>query len=231
MPKNERLFTVSDATMIEHADTVKVSLPDDISDFTSFDSTISTEYPNQISGAIDAVLAVKSDQVIIDEQVEKTQNLNEAMGQCTNAFRTIAYFARKVFKDNKAVQNQFGLNDIEKVRNNQPRMILFMEELAETAQKYQADLVAAGCNEAVITALPEKAAALRTANTEQEKFKKDRGLYTQERVEKLNELYRLMVPISEIAQIIYADDPARLARYLLPKPKGSNDAPDDLITS
>ncbi len=231
MPKNERLFTVSDAAMIEHADTVKASLPDDITDFTSFDSTISAEYPNQISGAIDAVLAVKSDQVIIDEQVEKTQNLNEAMGQCTNAFRTVAFFVRKAFKDNKAVQNQFGLNDIEKVRNNQARMILFMEELAETAQKYQADLVAAGCNEAVITALPEKAATLRTANTEQEKFKKDRGLYTQERVQKLNELYKLMVPISEIAQIIYADDPARLARYLLPKPTGSTDAPDDLITS
>ncbi len=231
MPKNERLFTVSDATLIEHADTVKASLPDDIAEFTSFDTTISAEYPNTIAAAIDAVLALKSDQVIIDEQVEKTQNVNEAMGQCTNAYRTVAFFVRKAFNGNRAVQNQFGLNDIEKVRNNQPRMILFMEELADTVQKYQADLVAAGCNEAVITSLPQKAEALRTANTEQEKFKKDRGLLTQERVEKLNELYKLLVPISEIAQIIYADDPARLARYMLPKPKGSIDAPDDLITS
>ncbi len=231
MSKNERLFTVSDATLIEHADTVQASLPDDIIDFTSFDSTISAEYPNAIAAAIDAVLALKSDQEIIDELVEKTQNVNEAMGQSTNAFRTVAFFVRKAFKDNKAVQNQFGLNDIEKVRNNQARMILFMEELSETAQKYQAELVAAGCNEAVITSLPQKAETLRTANIEQEKFKKDRGLHTQERVEKLNELYKLLVPISEIAQIIYADDPARLARYLLPTPKGSIDAKDDLVTS
>ncbi len=231
MSKNERLFAVSDADMIEHADTVKATLPEDIGDFTAFDNTLSAEYPATIGTAIDNVLSVKSDQVIIDEQVEKTQNLNEALGECSNAFRTIAFFTRKAFDGNTAVQNQFGLNDIRKVRNNQAKMVLFMDSLAQTAQKYQAELVAAGCNEAIITSLPDKADALRQANMEQEKFKKDRGLYTQERVEKLNELYKLLVPISEIAQIIYSDDPARLERYLLPKPKGSVDAPDDLVTS
>lgn len=231
MAEKTRQYTISDAVLLEHADTVKASISDDISNFTAFDSTIPAEYADQIGTAIDAVLAVKSDQVIIDEQVELTQNLNDAMGACTNAFRTIAFFVRKVFDGNTAIQNQFGFNDIHKVRNNQAKMILFMDSLVETAQKYQNDLVAAGCNEAVITSLAEKAAALRTANTEQEKFKKDRGLYTQERVEKLNELYKMLVPVSEIAQIIFADDPARLERYLLPKPPGSNDAPDDLVTS
>lgn len=231
MSKNERDYSVSDASIIEHADTVKASIADDLGDFTAFDSTIVPDYGTQIGAAIDGVFAIKSDQVIIDEQVEKTQHLNKAMGDCTSAFRTVAYFVRKAFDGNKAVQNQFGFNDIDKVRNNQSKMILFMESLAETAQHYQAELVAAGCNEAVITSLPEKATALRTANTEQEKFKKDRGLYTQERVQKLNELYRLLVPVSEIAQIIYADDPARLGRYILPKPPGSTNAPDDLVTS
>ena len=100
-----------------------------------------------------------------------------------------------------------------------------MESLAVTALRYKSDLVEAGCKEAIIDALPAQAEDLKTANTAQEKFKKDRGLITQERVIKLNEIFELLSPVSKIAQIIFADNPAILAKYTLPQVKKKSPAP------
>ena len=53
-------------------------------------------------------MAVKSDDVVIDEQTEKTTLVNKALAACNTAYKTIAHFVRKVYADNKPVQNQFG---------------------------------------------------------------------------------------------------------------------------
>ena len=215
MSANERLYTVSDAAMLLRAETVNASLPEDIADFTAIDTTLDETYPTTISSALSNVLAIKTDQVIIDEQAQLTENLLAKSKECSTGYRTIAYFARKAFPDSPAVQNQFGLNDYEKARDNQAQMILFMESMAATAQRYSAELIAEGCSQATIDNIAALATGLKAANTAQEKFKKDRGVITQERVIKLNELYKLLTPISEVAQIIYADNPAMLAKYVL----------------
>jgi len=215
MSKNERNFNVSDAALLQHAETVFASIGENITDFSVFDSTLTEAYPTSIANAIAEVKAIKQDQLVIDEQAELTERLNEKMYACAAAYRTIAYFARKAFPSGTAVQNQFGMNDYEKARDNQPKMILFMESLVSTAQNYASELLAAGCNQTAIDSLAPLASELKEANTAQEKFKKDRAVITQERVTKLNALYQLLVPLSEVAQIIYAGNPAMLAKYVL----------------
>jgi hypothetical protein len=231
MPSNERLFKVPEAMLLEHAEVVAEMFATDAADFTAFDSTLTVEYGTTIKNAVSAVTALKSDQVIIDQMAELTQGVLNAMGTCNTDYKTIAYFVRKAFKNNKAMQNQFGFNDIEKVRKSQPKMVLFMEEHAGTAMEHKTELVAQGCKEELIDKLLLDALNLKTANINQEKFKKERGVITQERVKLLNEVYKLLKPISEVAQIIYSDDAARLAKYNLPRPKSSQNTPDDLIES
>jgi hypothetical protein len=231
MSLNDRLFKMPEAKLLEHAEVVARMYPTDVVSFTAFDSTFTIEYETTIKNAISAVTALKSDQVIIDEMAECTQHVLDAMGTCNTDYKTIAYFVRKAFKNNKAVQNQFGFNDIEKVRRSQARMVLFMEEHAGTATDHKAELVAEGCNEALIDQLLVDAQNLKEANIKQEKFKKERGVITQERVKLLNGVYLLVKPINDIAQIIYSDDAARLAKYSLPKPKSSQNSSDDLIES
>ena len=231
MSLNDRLFKMPEAKLLEHAEVVARMYPTDVVNFTAFDSTFTPEYETSIKNAINAVTALKSDQVIIDEMAECTQDVLNAMATCNTDYKTVAYFVRKAFKNNKAVQNQFGFNDIEKVRQSQPRMILFMEEHAGTATDHKAELVAEGCNEVLIDKLLVDAQNLKEANIKQEKFKKERGVITQERVKLLNGVYLLVKPINDIAQIIYSDNPAQLAKYSLPKPKSSQNSADDLIES
>ncbi len=231
MPINDRLFKIQEAKLLQHAEVVARLYPTDVVDFSALDSTFTAEYGTTIKDAINAVTALKSDQVIIDEMAECTQDVLNAMATCNTDYKTVAYFVRKAFKNNKAVQNQFGFNDIEKVRRSQPRMVLFMEEHAGTATDHKAELMAEGCNEVLIDKLLVGAQNLKEANIKQEKFKKERGVITQERVNRLNNVYLLVKPINDIAQIIYSDNPAQLAKYSLPKPKSSQNSADDLIKS
>jgi len=89
-----------------------------------------------------------------------------------------------------------------------------MEEHAGTATEHKTELVAQSCTEALIDKLLVDAQNLKSANIKQEKFKKERGVITQERVQLLNEVYMLLKPISEVAQIIYSDDAVRFAKYV-----------------
>jgi hypothetical protein len=231
MPINDRQFKVPEAILLQHAEVVAKMFPTDSADFVAFDATISAEYGNTIKNSINAVIELKSDQIIIDEMAEYTQHVLNAMSDCNLSYKTIAYFVRKAFKKDTAVQNQFGFNDIEMVRKSQPKLVLFMEQHAGTATKYKDHLVSAGCNEEIINQLLTNAEELKAANAAQEEFKKERGVITQERVKRLNHVYELVKPLNDIAQIIYSEDPARMAKYTLPKPKSSQNTPDDLIES
>lgn len=231
MPKNDRIYKIPDMDLLEFADTMVGFLPDDITDFSSFDSTLGKEDIIDIKQAIDEVYAVKSDDIVIDEQAELTEKVNNKLSECNKAYKTIAFFVRKAFPDNEAVRNKFGFNDIEKARNNQPYMIQFMLSLSKTAIEYQKELVLVGCSIAALKKLSVLHDELRDANADQEMFKKQRGIITQERIEKLNNLYTLLKPFSQIADIIYEDRPVYREKYILPKPKGSTNSSDDLITS
>ena len=216
--KIRRKFNLKDAQFIEHSEVLAATLPGDLPAFTAFDSTIDSVYLTGLQQNILDVKAIPPDEVVVDEQAEHTLLVNQALNACNEDYKTVAYFVRKAFKSNPAIRNQFGLNDITGARKNQAEMVLFMESLAKTATKYSAQLIEAGCSESLITGLEARAATLHDANIAQEKFKDDRSLKTQTRVETLNKLYERLRPVYDSAVFIFADNPQKLRIYTLPKP-------------
>lgn len=101
-----------------------------------------------------------------------------------------------------------------------------MQSLAKTAAKYAEQLGEAGCKEELITGLPEKAAALNEVNIEQERFKNNRAIVTQDRVRALNKVYRLLQPLHNAAEFIYRDDPVRYSIYTMPQPVPPPETPE-----
>lgn len=226
MSKNDRDFNISDAELIEHAETVVATLPSDMPTFTAFDSTITADYIPQLQAAIADAKDYPTDNVMIDEMAEQTLEVERIFTACYDDYKTIAYFVRKAFADNPAIRNQFGLNDIEKARKSQPKMVVFMESLAKTAAKYESQLLSSGCNAELINGLSNKAIALHNANIAQEKFKNDRAINTQDRIKALNQVYRLLQPLHDAAAIIYSDDPVRFSIYTMPQSGSSSENPE-----
>jgi len=135
-----------------------------------------------------------------------------------------------VFPNNESIANQFGANKIAKVRTNQSLMIPFMDMLNQSVIKFKDQIIAAGCQESVLAGIPALQKELLDTNTAQEQFKDSKGYETEARVAALNNLYSKLVPLSQIAQIIYADSPARLGMYILPRPASSTPSNDDLLS-
>ncbi|WP_439183354.1 hypothetical protein [Carboxylicivirga taeanensis] len=221
MKKTERTYNLSDAVLLRYGNRIAEVIPEDFEAFKTFDTTFPDSYQADLKTSLASVMALKTDMVIVDEMAEKTQAVQEAMAACNSAFRTIKFFVNKAFPGNTAVHNQFGFNDIAKARRNHGTMLLFMGDFTKVTQSYRTALLEAGCSEGLLDSLPQLHQELQEAETAQELFKKERGLLTQQRVEKLNELYKLLTPVSEMAQIIYANDEARRARYSLPSPNAS----------
>ncbi|MGM0531817.1 MAG: hypothetical protein ACQER7_10735 [Bacteroidota bacterium] len=231
MKEIHRKSSLPDARLYEHGTKVTRSLEEDIEDFSTFDSTIDEKFINSLQGTLDGVRDIKKDDVMVDEQAQHTDEVNRKMAACNKGYKTVAYFVRYVFDDDESIQNEFGLNDIKGARNNQSQMIFFMTSLAKTAAKYKDQLIKGGMNPDTIDALPRLAQELDEANQKQEQFKDERGKLTQERIQRVNALYDPLARISDIARIIYADDPAQLNKYQMPTPDSSTNSEEDLITS
>lgn len=225
--KSNRLYHLKDAHFLEYSEVVAATLPADLPDFTAFDATITGDYVTQIQQSIDKAKAISPDEIVKSEMKEETQKVDKAMEDCDKAYQNLAFFVRKVFKGNAAVQNQFGRNDIQKARSSQPVMVVFMENLAKTAAKYTDELTQAGCPATLITGLADKAAALHDANIAQEQFKSERILNTQSRIELFNNVYALLQNLHNVAMIIYRDNPEKLSIYTMPqRPKKASADPE-----
>ena len=72
MPNNDRLFKMPEAKLLEHAEVVASLYPTDVVDFSAFDSTFTLEYGGTIKN---------SDQVVIDEMAERTQDVHDEEGE------------------------------------------------------------------------------------------------------------------------------------------------------
>ncbi|MEI6060691.1 MAG: hypothetical protein WCR72_08280 [Bacteroidota bacterium] len=226
MSSVSRLYSIPDADLLQAGEIIALTLPDDIASFTAFDSTITSSYPDTLRTALGQARSIRTDDVVVQDLADFTQAVYKAHADCYTAYKTLAYFVRKSYAGNTAMQRKFGLAEIRNAVNNQNKFIRFMQDLAVTALEYQDVLVSNGCSADLISNLPALAQALLEADRAQEKFKKDRGQLTQDRVGYLNNLYLLLDPLDEVAQIIFRNDTARMAKYMLPRPpKPSVDEP------
>ncbi len=218
MSKNLRIYNVSDADLLQAAEVMVIKIPDDIESFTTFDSTIKAGYPSTIGAAIALAKSIPPDSQIVQTQAGLTQKLKKASAACYQTYQTIAFFVRKAYVGDIAMHKKFGLNEINKVRFNQNKFKQFIELLFASAEEHKQALIDKGCNENVFVALPLLLKTFTDAGSNQKKFKKQRGLITQQRIRNLNALFLLLKPLEEISANIFSHDPAKKKAYRLPHP-------------
>ena len=118
------------------------------------------------------------------------------------------------------------MNSYTKARGIQSEMVLFMHELATTVEKYKTELMDAGLKESVITSIKPAAEALEKTNITQKTGKDNRSAKTEDRIELLNSMYDILAEFSEAAKIVFAKDPVKKERYILPHSKSIDNPPE-----
>jgi hypothetical protein len=226
-----RLFSTSDAKMLEFARLIHGFFLTDLADFTAFDPDFDPVYAAAFLASIVAAESFSSDDQLIDVMATATVEVEENMKACRDYFQSSKYFIEKAYPKKPTVWNEFGYNDYMESRQVQAKMIQFMLHFHETATKYSAELIAVNFDAAKIAEIKSLADALQAANFVQETIRKERTTKTQNRVTLLNECWENCQTIRKAAKAVYAENWGKWQLYLLPwGGEGEAPAPTEEIT-
>lgn len=220
--KIARIYNIADSDLIEFCRTAIGNLTNNLQDFTNVDTTVNPAFADDLTQLVEQAEGIQSDEVVTDEQTELTNQVNEKMHECREHYKLIMYFAKKAFPDNAAIRNGFGENNYGKIRASQSKMPAFMKNLHDKATKYQPELLAVGASQEQIDKILTLHDQIVQTNYDQEIFISNRPGLTSVRVEKMNEIWKRLAQISELSQIIYADNFVKMQLFLLPQRKASN---------
>jgi hypothetical protein len=209
-----RNYRGTDAEMTATARVVHGLMVGDLAKFTAFDSTITAPYATLFLTAINNADTVIADSAVIDMQVQKTEAIQGAMDDAKGKYADVKYFSQKAFPTSTATQNEFGLNDYERARKSPTQMIQFLDEMHRACVKYQTQLVAKGFSVAAIAEIQTIRTKLRTTNTDQGVFKKQRPTLTADRITVLNNCYAYISEVNAAAQRVYKKDFAKSNQFV-----------------
>ncbi|MHB8904612.1 MAG: hypothetical protein ACYC6D_00625 [Melioribacteraceae bacterium] len=211
-----RSFSGSDADMIQASRVMQGLFVEDKIAFTNFDSEFADPFAENWLQKIEAGNTVAQDSLYVSGQTELTKNVELKMTESRDFFQMMKYFIEKAFPNRKEIWTQFGVNDYDKARTSETKMIQFLGVLHKTAVEFKTELIAAGFSQEKIDKIAALLTELINADYEQEMSKKKRPAITQERIEKLNECYSIMQKVSKAGKIIFANNRAKYDQYLLP---------------
>ena len=214
----QRKYGMSDAILLETADTIIGYLENDINQFTTFDPA---EFPatfiNTVKQKVTDAFVEGGDTIGKTQLKVQTDIVNKEMDNCKTYMEDLKYWVKKSFTNHPAIQQQFGVNRFREIFGSQPRLIQFMESLPHTIHTHRAELVATGTPATLLDQAESLSTALRDANTVQENLKGNRTITTESRIIHLNSLYDLLRKIEDAAAIIYRGEEVKRALYKITK--------------
>ncbi|WP_420578648.1 hypothetical protein [Ekhidna sp.] len=223
-----RNYKYSDDLLIQYASDQLSFLAEDLDDFTAFDPDLGATKRDQMQTLVEWALMEGGDEINVSKLGDLTDALHQEMDNARKLYNQLRYWVIKAFPTRKAVQRQFGIGRFSKVADSQETMVTFFSGLVQSVADYRAQLEAANAPAALLDSVATQATALADANNAQEKKKGNRGVDTEERVTKLNELYELTKAYNTAAEYVFFDSPAKRDRYRPPSRSIAADEEEDL---
>lgn len=220
-------INVSVADFQEHTGTVLHYLNEDMGAFVAFDPDLGEAKKAKLQALYEKSLTVGTDRKEIAHITEKTIEVNMLVAQAKELLTTLSYFGKKCFAERKDIQKELGIMDYRNALRSQSRFIPYLFEVAQATQKYNEDLLSVGLPENVVAQLQPLAENLNTANTEQESRKNARKVSTVDRSDIRMKIYQILGEYNDAAAIVFAADPVRRERYLLPNGNRKNTSQDE----
>lgn len=226
MKKNrvEREFAFTDGVLKQKADEVINLIDRDTVEFADrgYNAAKKTEFVN----ARNAVENVTSDEQFDAIKAHLTAQKDASRRLLEKTMRTVFNMAENAFGNGTAKYREFG--DAEISRQTDSDLVRTAKITASTAQKYLVNLTPEGLTTAKITLLNTQRTTFDVAIDDQAKGISDRDVATEDRVETLNILYRLLVKYADIGKdIFYESDEAKYNDYVIyDTPSGFAPPPD-----
>lgn len=211
-----RNYSMADDEMFQFTGIMIGLFEGDKAAFIAYDPDFADPFQANWEADLEAAEAVPKDEAVVDELTGLSAKVEEAMDKCRHKFQSSKFFIEKAFPKNGPVQNEFGYDDYDKVRQSHPKMTSFMENFHRVAEKYKEKLIAKNYTQEKIDEIKTMHNELKLADQKQEAAKKGRPVLTQDRIIILNKPWDTAVLVHKAANNIFHDDAAKFAQYALP---------------
>lgn len=212
----KRTFNIADPRLLEHTGVVLEASNEDLPQFTAFDPDLDEAFVSALSAAYVTTLEEGGDDAARGKLGEKTQALLNAIKYCGKVVKNLRYWVKKTYEDNPAKRKRFRLRRFWKVRDTQAELVTYMAALASTVAELRPELEEANAPADLLDSVKTGSEELTRANTVQENSKGARGTATHERIIRLNKIHSLVKKLSDAAEYVFEDNPAKRELYRIP---------------
>ncbi|CAL2086361.1 hypothetical protein [Tenacibaculum sp. 190524A02b] len=213
----KRLYDGADAFMAESARVIYNLLVKDLEKFTAYNSRFTTDYAANFLVQINAADAVVTDVSIVATQEVLTRNVLKAMREARTIYSRIKSYVELTFGTAHPTIVKEFTSGYRAARRSQPKMLVFLDVLEKLTHKYVEALTNSakgGMPIGVLNDLVAVKTTLLNANIAQETFKKERLVHTEKRITVLNDCYHTLTQVNKMAQLVFANQPAKKAQYI-----------------
>lgn len=219
MKKIKKLFWLPFGDVIINAETFLRLYSIDHLDFEAKDpQRFTVTYENDFRTKINDAMNTGTDESYMDEVSQKSEGVSNKLKEARKYFNIdIRYWVGKTFPDDEAKKKEFGFDNYANAKRTNKLMIDFMNTLKGVVDKNKTEMLAKGTPLAIIDNAAVLEQELRDEKKQQQVKLRERNTLAQNRTIKYNSVWTVMSEINEGAKLVYAEDPAHLAVFYMPK--------------
>ena len=200
-PKLVRTYNLTDALLKQKADELLHLLDRDYVEFTERGYNAAAK--SQFVEKRDAVDVFPSDEIFEDQKIIATEKKEQARTALEKTIRTILNIAANYYGAQSAKYRAFGPSDL--TRQRESDLARNYKLMVSTATKNLAEMEEEGLTQTLIDRLQLQGVTFNSAIDEVADAIINRDLATEERIETLNALYRLVAKYAGIGKDIFYD--------------------------
>lgn len=213
-----RSYSISDPRMVQFSSAYVLLYTDHQTDLAAFDPDFNAVFLAGWNTAIAASIAVPTEESRNDLQAGLTDKVLDVMRRSRLKYHEVAYFVRKAFPTDTAVQGLFGLNDYDRAATDQAVMRLFLERMWDTAENHhKAVLLTVGYTQARIDAIAALRDELGQHDSQQDHFSLTSPEDTDARITIHNTTWSFAQKVNAAAKVVYAENIVLYNLFLFPR--------------
>ena len=214
-----RNFNVPAGEMLTQSRAVRTIFNSDKAMFAALDADFNDPFAADWLASIEASESYQTGEQREDAQMILTGQVLEDMKAARTAYKTAKFFIEKAFSDKPNELRFFGLDDYDKARDDQSKMIMFLDMLYNACNNpaYNPALTTAGMTPAHILAIQTAKNNFATENQTQDAFIMTTQDATRDRDNQYNSTYAFWQYVNRASKVIFEDDPIKLNEYKMPE--------------
>ena len=210
--KNLREFNFEESILVLKCESALVCAVRDYEQLAEMGYT--SEKREALGSVLDAFKQIATDDFMLGRQITKTQEKEAARQALEKSLRSIFTIAENVFGADTGKYKQFGNTNL--TRQTDDQLLRTAANAASTANALLSELQPEGVTPDIITALNIRITTLDSAIDAKITATREREILTGERIQKANELYRLLVRLCNIGKNIwYGVNQAKYNDYII----------------